>query len=231
MVSIRGLAPPRMIRIDSSRSSAVSTSVTSAGESSSPQGVRLPNACWYQRCEVDETGLQAQVLIVVVDPVAGERARSRHVARRCAVGVDGERKRRPRQRGGHLDKRRPVDLSRCRDPRATAGSLREANPPVAHFRSRAPIGKRNGSEGHAATAEPERRGTDVSAAILPVTGDATAVHLYPGGELVAEAETIRLAQGLERVDVVGGRVVVVSQAHLEGHLGHSPNRFRGNPRN
>ena len=49
MFSMRGLIPPRMMRSESSRSNAVSTSVTSAGESSSPQGVRVPKACWYQR--------------------------------------------------------------------------------------------------------------------------------------------------------------------------------------
>ena len=43
-----GLSPPRMIVADSWRSSAVSTAVTSACESSSPHGVCLPNASRYQ---------------------------------------------------------------------------------------------------------------------------------------------------------------------------------------
>src|SRR5258708_695546 len=43
-VLMLGVAPPRMMRSDSSRSSAVSTSVTSAGESSSPHGLWPPKA-------------------------------------------------------------------------------------------------------------------------------------------------------------------------------------------
>ncbi len=39
-----GLAPPRMIVVDSWRSRAVSTCVVTAGESSSPQGLWVPNA-------------------------------------------------------------------------------------------------------------------------------------------------------------------------------------------
>ena len=45
---IVGFAPPRMMRSASSRSSAVSTAVTSAGESSSPQGVWAPKALRHQ---------------------------------------------------------------------------------------------------------------------------------------------------------------------------------------
>ncbi len=44
---ILGSPPPRMTMFESSRSSAVSTVVTSTLESSSPHGVCFPNACRY----------------------------------------------------------------------------------------------------------------------------------------------------------------------------------------
>ena len=69
-----GLAPARMMCWDSSRSSAV-TSLTSAGESASPRvsadrSVRAPLAV------VDCRRLRGELPIVVVHPVAGERAGS-----------------------------------------------------------------------------------------------------------------------------------------------------------
>ena len=59
-----------MITVDSSRSSAVSTSVTSAGESSSPHGVCLPKACAVPVLEVDEPGLAASVAVARRRPSA-----------------------------------------------------------------------------------------------------------------------------------------------------------------
>ena len=56
---------------------------------------------------------------------------------------------------------------------------------------------------------------------LAVLGDAAVLDVDPCPELVGEAEAIGVAQRVEGVDVVGRRVVVMGDAHLERHLGHS----------
>ena len=63
-----------MICSDSFRSSAVSTSVTKAGESVSPHGVRLPNARRYQLSKSMLPVFEVRLPSCVVDPVARERA-------------------------------------------------------------------------------------------------------------------------------------------------------------
>ena len=75
--------PPRMIASCSSRSSSVSTSVTSAGESSSPHGVRRPNESFIHALYSARLLLATSLPLVVEHPVAGEAGRARS-SRPCA---------------------------------------------------------------------------------------------------------------------------------------------------
>ena len=85
------------------------------------EGARVPVL------EVDKARLQDQPAVVVVDPVAREGAGADDLVLGAAVGVQGQRQRRPRQRRRHLDERRVLDPARRRHAGASAAGLHEAH--------------------------------------------------------------------------------------------------------
>jgi hypothetical protein len=85
-------------------------------------------------------------------------------------------------------------------------------------------------------AHPHVRHADVATAQVAVADDpATAgtvlLHVDEGPQLVGEPEPVCDPQRLDVVDDIGGRVVVVGDPGLEGHLGQAGDRFGGDPRN
>ncbi len=63
-----------------------------------------------------------------------------------------------------------------------------------------------------------------------MAGDLAVDHIDPRSQPVGEAEAIRRLQRLEQLDVIGGRIVVVGQAHFERDLGDPPDSLGWDPR-
>ena len=114
-----------MILVDSSRSSAVSTAVTSASESSSPHGVCLPNEWRHHSLKSVRPALAGELVLVVVDPVTRERAGADELPLGGTVGAQCQRERRPHRRAFELHERRMVDAPGGRERGATAERLHE----------------------------------------------------------------------------------------------------------
>ncbi len=178
--------------------------------------------------EVDPARLGHQLALVVVDPVAGERAGPDDLVGGPAVGVDGEGQGRPGGRGDPLDERRAADAPRRRRARAAAGRLHEPDPAVAALGRRAHVGEGHGGEGQVARAEPQGRAADLAAAGMAVADDAAVLDLDPGAQLVGEPEAVGGLERLQVLEHLGGRGVVVGDAEAERQLGpgafHRPER-------
>ena len=175
--------------------------------------------------EVDEAGLRQQLAVVVVDPVARERARAGEAGLDGAVGVHGQRERRPGERRVPLDERRAADLAGHRDAGAPARGLGEADPAVADLGLGAQVGHRERLERVAERPEPHRGRPDHPPARVARVEHAGAVGLHGDAEPVAEAEAVRVAQRLGVAELVGRRVVVVRHAEVEGGPHGARDRF------
>ena len=66
-----------------------------------------------------------------------------------------------------------------------------------------------------AETEGEGRCSHVSSTRVARVDDSSVFHVDPRPELVAEAEPVGSSEGLEVVDVVGQRIVVMSDAHVD----------------
>ena len=126
-----GLAPPRMIVVDSWRSSAVSTAVTSAGESSRPTVCACRTAWRYQSLKSVSPLLAVSVAVVVVHPVAGEAAGAEPARLVRAVGADRELQGGPHESGPGTGRTADASPAGRGDAGAAAGGLGEPDPAVA----------------------------------------------------------------------------------------------------
>ena len=158
-----GLAAPCISCTDSECSSAVSTAVTSASESSSPHGRVRAEGLGHPVGVVGQARLVGERAVVVVDPVPGEPARPAHRALRRAVGVQRERQRRPHQRRLPLHVGRVSDLARGRQARPAADGLAEPHPAVAALGIPAQVRQERVLEHAPQPAEPDRGVADVAA--------------------------------------------------------------------
>ena len=127
------------------------------------------------------------------------------------------------------------DPPRRRQARTSARRLHEADPAVAHLGLGLEVGQAEGGEGDVPQAHTDAGDADVAAARVaeahdPAAPVAVVLDLDVGAELVGEAEAVRHPQRLEVLDDVGGRFVVMEDAHLERHLCQAGDRFGRDPR-
>ena len=233
---IVGFGAPRMIDVDSSRSSAVSTSVTSAGESSSPHGVCVAEGRAGPVLVVDQAALGGERAVVVVDPVAGERRcpdeapsllPSAWMVSSSVVHTIGAQY---CTNGGRRTARGAWE------PGPPTGRLGEAHPAVADARARSCRSGRLTAATVNCLPSFDRRRPDRSAADVAGVDD---------GPVVVELDATprggwRSGSGRRRgavrrrddigTDDVGRGLVVVGEADLEDALGDARDRLRGDPR-
>jgi hypothetical protein len=86
-------------------------------------------------------------------------------------------------------------------------------------------------EGDLARAELDPGDADAALAGVALVDDLAVLDLDPGLELVRLAEHVVLVEGLEIVDAIGRRGVVVRDPHLKGHLRHAGDGLGRNPGN
>ena len=210
-------ALPSMMATDSRRSRAVSAATTSAGESSSPQGVRCSSVSRNQRSKSIRPVLATSVPLVVVDPVPGERAGPDDLVGGPAVGVDGE---------GRVDQAAGAihwtnggrRMLRRRRAGAAAGRLHEPDPAVAELGA---WGARPGRPMAAKvrSREPRRR------VVLPIRPPPA----WPWSTMRPSSTSIQARRWLanrkrspalraSRSSSVSGARVVVGDAEAEGQL-------------
>src|SRR2546423_1231062 len=103
---------------------------------------------------------------MVVDPVPGERARPDELMVRRAVGVDRQRKRRPRSRRVDPKKRLPSHPPRRGDPGAPAYGLDEANRVALHLRIGPQDVEGDAGHDHVLRTDAESRRTDETVALV-----------------------------------------------------------------
>ena len=216
---------------DSSRSSSVSTAVTTVGDSSSPHGFFSPKDSRYQVSKSIRPGLGLEGPVVAVDPVPRERAGPDDLEVGGPVGADGEGQRRPHHRPRDLEVGPPPDPPGRRHARLAAGRLGEADHAVADLGLPAQVGEADPAEGQADPGQPHAGVAHVAPAEVPVPGDpAVAVDLDEGPQLVGEPDGAGAEQALQVVQPVGRRQVVVGHAQLEGQLHHPLDGLPGDPR-
>ena len=166
-----------MICAERRRSSAVSTAVTSAFESVSPQGVWRPKDLRYQSLKSASPDLWVRLTVVAVDPVAREAAVAGHRALDLAVGVDRQRQRRPHQRRLPLHERARGAPGEGRGrpcvPPAVCG---EANPAVALDGLLDDVGQPDRLEGACHRAELDRGAAHQPAPVAAEVGDRGPSH-------------------------------------------------------
>ena len=183
--------------------------------------------------EVDRPGLGGEVPVLVIDPVARERARSHDLVLGGPVRADRQRERRPRRGGVDAEKRPAADSPRRREPRATADGLHEPDRVVSNFRLRTKYIESYSRNREVLDPQSERRRADETPAFLAVTDDLPVVHLDPGLELVCLTEAVGVAQLLEVtfLQAVGRGLVVLPDPELERQLGHPLDRLGRDPGN
>ncbi len=120
------------------RSSADSTAVTSAGESSlAPRACACRTRGGTSSLKSISAGLGDELAVGAVHPVAGERAGADQLELGPTVGVDRERQRGPGERRGTCTKGGWLDPAGGGHAGAAAGRLREARPSRRRPRARA----------------------------------------------------------------------------------------------
>ena len=191
-----------MIAPDSERSSADSTAATTAGESCSPHGVRSPNEWLNHFAEVDRRRLLDERAVVVVDPVARERAGADELVARGAVGVDRQGERRPRDRRPELDERLVRDRPRRRQAHPAADGLDEARRRLADLRLVLDVGKVDGREAHRRRPDAHGRRADMALAEVAGVHDPAVLDLDERPQLVGLAEPVGRAEVLEVLELV-----------------------------
>ena len=120
-----GGSPPRMISPASSRSSAVSTAVTSAVLLVEPHGVLRPNDLRYHCLKSASPTFAASLPAWSYTQCRGKRARAGQLVVARTVGVDRELERGPHQRRPELHEGRSRDVPRRRQRGAAAVGLHE----------------------------------------------------------------------------------------------------------
>ena len=201
MVRIVGFVPSFMIALDSDRSSADSTAATTAGESWLPHGVRSPYE-WLNHCPKSMTpDFSTRRPVVVVDPVARERARADDLVARAAVGVDRQGQGRPRDRRPELDERLVWHRSRRREAHAPADRLDEAGRRWAHLGFGLDIRQLDRGKAHGGRSDLDRRRADV--ALTEMAG----VHDAPVLDVDERAQLVRLAEAVARPELPRDRSI------------------------
>src|SRR6478672_8585237 len=148
--------------------------------------------------EVDRPGLLDELARVVVEPVAGERARALEGMLAGPVRLDRQTERRPRGGGLDPEERLADDPSRRRETHVASGRLPELDPAVPDLGVGLEQRVLDGRKGQLATAQLDPGDADVAAARVPVAGWlAVVVELGPGTQHVRLAEGVRLPQRVE----------------------------------
>src|SRR4029453_15388956 len=181
--------------------------------------------------EIPGAALLDELALVVVDPVARERARSCQRVLRRPVGVDDQLERRPGRGRGDLEERLAADAPRRRDAHPTTGALHELDPVRPAFGlvlDQRILDIREGKQ-----LRPELHGgrTEVRFAGIAAVANRPPVDFDPRSQLVCLTNSACVAQALEvaLLDAIRRRVVVVGDPELERQLRHALDRFRGEP--
>src|SRR5512134_3618830 len=111
--------------------------------------------------EVDEPGLLDEPPVLVVDPMPRERAGTRELVGRGAVGRDREFERRPRDRRPELDIRLAWDRPWCREAHPTADRLDESHRVRSDLRLVLDVGEVHAGEADRRRPDTDGRGADV----------------------------------------------------------------------
>ena len=156
-------------------------------------GRRLAEGLAVPVLEVDEPGLAREPAVLVVDPVTREPARPAQHPLGPSVGVHRETERGPGERRLPLDEGGPPHASWGGHAGAAAGGLGKAHPAFAPLGLALDVGQRHRLEHVAQPTDADRRAADLAARrVAGVLDPARAVDLYPGRELVGEAEPVGL---------------------------------------
>jgi hypothetical protein len=110
-----------------------------------------------------------------------------------------------------------------------AGRLLELDPAVADLGLRLKQRVLDGCKSELALPELDPGNPDVAAAGIAVERRLAVLELDPRAQFVRLAEGVRLAKRLEILQLVGRRVVVVGDPHLERELRHARDRLGRNP--
>ena len=182
------------------------------------------------RLEVDEAAPLEQLALMVVDPVAWERARADQPARAAAIDMQRELQRRPCRGSDQLKERRAADRPRCRDAGPRAARLRERHRGLRHARLRAQRREDERRKRHLGAAEVQRGRSDEAVSDQIVTDDLAVLDVDERAQVVAEAAAALANQRRDVAQRVGRRRIVLRYADRERDLVGAGHGFGGNPR-
>ena len=180
--------------------------------------------------EIDDAGLLDETPVIVVDPMARERARAEQAVVRRPICTDRQLERRPRERRPELDIRLPRHGTRRRETHPTSDGLDEPDRRWSDLRVLLDIRHVHGRKADRSGPDPHGCRANVSAAEIAVADDPAILDIDERPELVGFAETVGLAQVLEVDEPIRWRLVVVGHTELEGDLRQAFDRLGWDPR-
>src|SRR6266702_231934 len=198
--------------------------------------VRTPRRALAERvvdpgAEVGQPRLRDELAGVVVNPVTWKAAGSDELPLGVAVGMDRQGQSGPGDRGVDLKERLVAHGSWSRHAGAASTCLSKAHVRFGHDWLGTDVGHRPGLDRQRLRTEVQARHSYASTAMLPPGGYLPVFNLDPAFQLVAFAEKIPAMPLVQIVEPGRQRLVVVGQAHAEGHGQESCDRLEGNPGN